>query len=97
ASSVNSAPYQDVRQSTNHSSGRRIRVPTEAEFGGGGRLVKRALIALAAVLAVLAVSIPGAFGRTLEAAAPKATPGVTSSTITISGHIPLGGAAPALR
>jgi branched-chain amino acid transport system substrate-binding protein len=55
--------------------------------------VKRALIALAAVLAVLAVSIPGAFGRTLEAAAPTATPGVTSSTITIGGTFPLSGPA----
>ena len=55
--------------------------------------MKRALIALAAVLAVLAVSIPGAFGRTLEAAAPTATPGVTSSTITIGGTFPLSGPA----
>jgi len=42
---------------------------------------------------VLAVSIPGAFGRTLEAAAPTATPGVTSSTITIGGTFPLSGPA----
>ena len=55
--------------------------------------MKRALIALAAVLAVLAVSIPGAFGRTLESAAPTATPGVTSSTITIGGTFPLSGPA----
>src|SRR5256885_2673710 len=65
----------------------------EAESGGGGRLVNRALIALAAVLAALAVSIPGAFGRTLGAAAPTATPGVTSSTITIGGTFPLSGPA----
>jgi len=50
-------------------------------------------VALAAVLAVLAVSIPGAFGRTLEASAPTATPGVTSSTITIGGTFPLSGPA----
>jgi hypothetical protein len=49
--------------------------------------VNRALIALAAVVAALAVSIPGAFGRTLEASAPTATPGITSSTITIGGTI----------
>ena len=53
----------------------------------------KALLALAAVLAALAVSIPGAFGRTLEAAAPTATPGVTSSTITIGGTFPLSGPA----
>ena len=55
--------------------------------------MNRALLALAAVLAALAVSIPGAFGRTLEAAAPTATPGVTSSTITIGGTFPLSGPA----
>jgi branched-chain amino acid transport system substrate-binding protein len=55
--------------------------------------VNRALIALAAVVAALAVSIPGAFGRTLEASAPTATPGVTSSTITIGGTFPLSGPA----
>ena len=55
--------------------------------------MNRALIALAAVVAALAVSIPGAFGRTLEAAAPTATPGVTSSTITIGGTFPLSGPA----
>ena len=55
--------------------------------------MNRALIALAAVLAALAVSIPGAFGRTLEATAPTATPGVTSSSITIGGTFPLSGPA----
>jgi branched-chain amino acid transport system substrate-binding protein len=55
--------------------------------------VNRALIALAAVLAALAVSIPGAFGRTLEAAAPTATPGVTKTSITIGGTFPLSGPA----
>jgi branched-chain amino acid transport system substrate-binding protein len=55
--------------------------------------VNRALIALAAVLVALAVSIPGAFGRTLEGAAPTATPGVTSSTITIGATFPLSGPA----
>jgi branched-chain amino acid transport system substrate-binding protein len=55
--------------------------------------VTKALLALAAVLAALAVSIPGAFGRTLEATAPTATPGVTSSTITIGGTFPLSGPA----
>src|SRR5712691_11895785 len=65
----------------------------EAEFGGGGKLVNRALIALAAVLAALAVSIPGAFGRILGGTAPTATPGVTSSSITIGGTFPLSGPA----
>ena len=59
--------------------------------------MNRALIALAAVLAALAVSIPGAFGRTLEAAAPTATPGVTTSTITIGGTFPLTGPASLVR
>src|SRR3982074_245514 len=64
----------------------------EAESGGGGKLVNRALIALAAVLAALALSTPGAFGRTQITATP-ATPGVTSSTITIGGTFPLSGPA----
>jgi branched-chain amino acid transport system substrate-binding protein len=55
--------------------------------------VNRALIVLAAVLAALAVSIPGAFGRTQITAAPTATPGVTSSSITIGGTFPLSGPA----
>ncbi|MBA3735504.1 MAG: ABC transporter substrate-binding protein [Actinobacteria bacterium] len=55
--------------------------------------MNRALLALAAVLAALAVSIPGAFGRTLETATPTATPGVTSSSITIGGTFPLSGPA----
>ena len=56
--------------------------------------MNRALIALAAVLASLAVSIPGAaFGRVQIATAPTATPGVTSSSITIGGTFPLSGPA----
>ena len=55
--------------------------------------MNRALLALAAVLAALAVSIPGAFGRTLQAAAPTATPGITATTITIGGTFPLSGPA----
>jgi branched-chain amino acid transport system substrate-binding protein len=55
--------------------------------------VNRALLALAAVLASLAVSIPGAFGRVQLATAPTATPGVTSSSITIGGTFPLSGPA----
>jgi branched-chain amino acid transport system substrate-binding protein len=55
--------------------------------------VNRAPVALAAVLAALAVSIPGAFGRAQIAAAPTATPGVTSSSITIGGTFPLSGPA----
>jgi len=48
---------------------------------------------LAAVLAALAVSIPGAFGRTQITASPTATPGVTSTSITIGGTFPLSGPA----
>jgi len=48
---------------------------------------------LAAVVAALAVSIPGAFGRVQITTAPTATPGVTSSTITIGGTFPLSGPA----
>ena len=55
--------------------------------------MNRALIVLAAVLAALAVSIPGAFGRVQITTAPTATPGVTSSTITIGGTFPLSGPA----
>jgi branched-chain amino acid transport system substrate-binding protein len=55
--------------------------------------VNRGLIALAAVLTALAVSIPGAFGRTQLNATPTATPGVTASTITIGGTFPLSGPA----
>ncbi len=55
--------------------------------------MNRALLALAAVLTALAVSIPGAFGRTQEAAAPTATPGITATTITIGGTFPLSGPA----
>ena len=56
--------------------------------------MNRALIALAAVLASLAVSIPGAaFGRVQIATAPTATPGVTSTSITIGGTFPLSGPA----
>jgi branched-chain amino acid transport system substrate-binding protein len=55
--------------------------------------VNRGLIVLATVLAALAVSIPGAFGRTQITATPTATPGVTSSTITIGGTFPLSGPA----
>jgi len=45
------------------------------------------------VLTALAVSIPGAFGRTQLNATPTATPGVTASTITIGGTFPLSGPA----
>ncbi len=55
--------------------------------------MNRALIVLAAVLAALAVSIPGAFGRTQITAGPTATPGVTSTSITIGGTFPLSGPA----
>jgi branched-chain amino acid transport system substrate-binding protein len=54
--------------------------------------VKKALIAVAALIAVLAVSIPGAFGKT-DVAAPQATPGVTKSSIVLGGTYPLSGPA----
>jgi branched-chain amino acid transport system substrate-binding protein len=55
--------------------------------------VKKALTAVAALLAVLTVSIPGAFGKTNLAAAPQATPGVTKTTIVLGGTYPLSGPA----
>ena len=55
--------------------------------------MNRALVALAAVLAALAVCIPGAFARVDVRAAPAATPGVTPTSITIGGTFPLSGPA----
>jgi branched-chain amino acid transport system substrate-binding protein len=55
--------------------------------------VNRALVAFAAVLAALAVCIPGAFARVDVGAAPAATPGVTKTSITIGGTFPLSGPA----
>ena len=55
--------------------------------------MNRALVALAAVLAALAVCIPGAFARVDAGAAPAATPGVTPTSITIGGTFPLSGPA----
>jgi branched-chain amino acid transport system substrate-binding protein len=55
--------------------------------------VNKALIALAAVLASLAVSIPGAFARVQITAGPTAAPGVTATSITIGGTFPLSGPA----
>ena len=54
--------------------------------------MSKALTAVAALVAALAVSIPGAFGKT-EVAAPHATPGVTKSSIVIGGTFPLSGIA----
>jgi branched-chain amino acid transport system substrate-binding protein len=55
--------------------------------------VSRALTAALAVVATLAVCIPGAFGRTASVATPQATPGVTKSSIVIGGTYPLSGPA----
>jgi branched-chain amino acid transport system substrate-binding protein len=55
--------------------------------------VNKALTAVAALVAALAVSIPGAFGKTDVAAYPQATPGVTSSSIVLGGTFPLTGPA----
>jgi branched-chain amino acid transport system substrate-binding protein len=58
--------------------------------------VKRALTAVAVLVAVLTVCIPGAFGKTKVAgphATPQATPGVTKSTIVLGGTYPLSGPA----
>jgi branched-chain amino acid transport system substrate-binding protein len=55
--------------------------------------VNKALTLLAALVAALAASIPGAFGKMQVAAAPQATPGVTSSQIVIGGTFPLSGPA----
>jgi branched-chain amino acid transport system substrate-binding protein len=54
--------------------------------------VSKALTAVAALVAALAVSIPGAFGKT-QVAGPQATPGVTKSSIVIGGTFPLSGPA----
>jgi branched-chain amino acid transport system substrate-binding protein len=53
--------------------------------------VNKALTAVAALVAALAVSIPGAFGKTDVAAYPQATPGVTKTQIVIGGTFPLSG------
>jgi branched-chain amino acid transport system substrate-binding protein len=55
--------------------------------------VNKALTAVAALVAALAVSIPGAFGKTDVAAYPQATPGVTKSQIVLGGTYPLTGPA----
>ena len=55
--------------------------------------MNKALTAVAALVAALAVSIPGAFGKTDVAAYPQATPGVTSSSIVLGGTFPLTGPA----
>ena len=54
--------------------------------------MSRALTAAVALVATLAVCIPGAFGRT-EIGRPQATPGVTKSSIVIGGTYPLTGPA----
>jgi branched-chain amino acid transport system substrate-binding protein len=54
--------------------------------------VNKALTGVAALVAALAVCIPGAFGRT-HVVAPQATPGVTKSSIVIGGTFPLSGIA----
>ncbi len=55
--------------------------------------MNRALVALAAVLAALAVCIPGAFARVDSRGGSTATPGVTKTSITIGGTFPLSGPA----
>jgi branched-chain amino acid transport system substrate-binding protein len=56
-------------------------------------VVKRLWFVPVALLATLAVSLPGAFGWTETAAAPAAAPGVSKTTITIGGTFPLTGVA----
>jgi branched-chain amino acid transport system substrate-binding protein len=58
-----------------------------------GRVVNRALLALAIFVVALAVSIPGAFARVGGVTGVAATPGVTKSSITIGGTFPLSGPA----
>ena len=55
--------------------------------------MNRALIALAAVLAALAVCIPGAFARVDSRSGSTAAPGVTKTSITIGATFPLSGPA----
>jgi branched-chain amino acid transport system substrate-binding protein len=53
--------------------------------------MKRVLIAGAALGVMLALGLPGAFARPYAGAAPSATPGVTSRTVTIGATFPLSG------
>jgi branched-chain amino acid transport system substrate-binding protein len=55
--------------------------------------VKRLLFVPAALVAALAVSLPGAFARTDVAGAPAATPGVSRTSIILGGTFPLSGPA----
>jgi branched-chain amino acid transport system substrate-binding protein len=56
-------------------------------------VVKKVWFVPAALLATLAISLPGAFARTDTAAAPAAAPGVTKTSIKIGGTFPLTGPA----
>jgi branched-chain amino acid transport system substrate-binding protein len=53
--------------------------------------MKKALLGVLALGAGLSVALPGAFARTEATAAPEATPGVTSRSITIGGSFPFSG------
>lgn len=55
--------------------------------------MKRLLFVPAALVAALAVSLPGAYGRVEGAAAPAADPGVTRTRIVLGGTFPLSGPA----
>jgi branched-chain amino acid transport system substrate-binding protein len=53
--------------------------------------MKKVWFVLAAFVAMLAISLPGAFARTDTAAAPAAVPGISRTSITIGGSFPLSG------
>ena len=53
--------------------------------------MKKVWFVLAAFVAMLAISLPGAFARTDTAAAPAAVPGISKTSITIGGSFPLSG------
>ena len=55
--------------------------------------MKRLLLAATALVATMAVGLPGAFAHSTRTAAPAADPGITSRTITIGGTFPLSGPA----
>ena len=59
--------------------------------------MKKVWFVLAAFVAMLAISLPGAFARTDTGAAPAAVPGISKTSITIGGSFPLSGPVSSVR
>ena len=59
--------------------------------------MKKVWFVLAAFVAMLAISLPGAFARTDTGAAPAAVPGISKTSITIGGTFPLTGPVSSVR